>query len=147
MSINRRQNRSDTYQVTLLEISISPDTLTDYSDSRGMPGFLNSTPYCEELLELREQLRLAFWRLVDTELTERQREVLHLTADEFTQTEIAKMLNVNQSSITKSIHGNCDYSKGRRVYGGAKKKLAKLIMKDEEIQAIFLKISELDNCD
>jgi DNA-binding CsgD family transcriptional regulator len=131
----------------LLEISTSPETLTDYSDSRGMPGFLNSDPYCEELLELKDKLHTAFWKLVDSELTVRQREVLHLTAEGLTQTEIAKKLGVNQSSITKSIHGNTDYKKGKRVYGGARKKLVKLITKDAEIQDIFHKISELDGND
>ncbi len=139
-----KKNRSDAYQHLILEICTAPDTLVDYSDAKGMAGMMNQAQYNEERLDLKDQLTAAFWHLVDTELTKRQREVLHMTAEGKTQTDIAKKLGVNQSSITKSIHGNCDYKKGRRVYGGATKKLTKLIQKDETIQEIFRKISEID---
>jgi len=97
----------------------------------------------EELMDLKAALNTEFWRLVDTELTDRQKEVLHLYADGYTQIEIAKKLNVNQSSITKSINGNCDYRNGRRVYGGAKKRLRKLSEQDPKIREIFRKIAEI----
>lgn len=142
-----KKNRSDAYQHLILEICTAPETLVDYSDSRGMAGMINSARYNEELMDLKEQLTVAFWRIVDTELTERQSQVLRMTAQGKTQTDIAKKLNVNQSSITKSIHGNVDYSNGKRVYGGAKKKLMKLMSKDEEIQEILLKISEISQDD
>ncbi len=106
-----------------------------------MPAWLNS--YTEEMLDLKEQLRDEFWRLVDEELTPRQKEVVHLYADGLTQTEIAKKLGVNQSSVTKSLNGNCDYRNGKKVYGGAKKKLGRLVQQDPRIQEILARIGQL----
>lgn len=139
------RNRSDQYQPLFQESTTSPDVLTELSNSRGMNCLLNGDSYNECLMELKEKLRLALWRLVDTKLTARQREVLHLHVDGYTQTEIAKRLGVNQSSITKSIHGNCDYKNGKRMYGGAKKKLKKLSMLDPEIIMILSQIADLQD--
>ena len=80
----------------------------------------------KSFLILEDELKEEFWRIADTFLTNRQREVIKHCADGYTQTEIAKLLNVNQSSITKSINGNVDYKnkKGKIIYGGTKKKNA-----------------------
>lgn len=137
------RNRSDKYQHFLLESSCDPHVLVEFSESRGIYAALNHSSYIEELHELRDQLRAAYWRLIMEKLTDRQSQVIKLYADGYTQTEIAKMLGVNQSSITKSINGNCDYRSGKRVYGGAKKKLRKLAAQDEEIQAIYARITEI----
>ena len=88
-------------------------------------------------------MKKEFWRIVDTLLTDRQKQVIRLYADGYTQMEIAKQLNVNQSSITKSMHGNVDYSNNGRIYGGSHKKLKKIIEEDEKIKEILRKISEL----
>src|SRR5271157_3581947 len=109
-----RRNRSDSYQGYIVEIATSPDILTEISDSKSIISNLNPYRYNETILDLKDQLNAAFWRIIDTKLTARQKQVIHLCGDGYTQTEIAKMLNVNQSSITKSIHGNCDYKKGKR---------------------------------
>ena len=67
-----------------------------------------------------------------------------MSAEGKTQIEIAKLLHVNQSSITKSINGNTDYrNKNKRIYGGAKKKIMRLAEKDLEIQNIFRRMAEL----
>ncbi len=143
MARNFKKNRSDSYQWILLESPCSPEMLTEYSDCQGLTGMMNYASYNEELLDLKEQLNIEQWRLIDTELTPRQRQVIRLYADGYTQIEIAKMLKVNQSSITKSINGNCDYRNGRKVYGGAKKKLRKIAEKDSKMQEILKKIAEL----
>lgn len=145
MAADRTKNRSDRYQYVLVECPCSPEMLTDVFDSSGAESNLNPWKYDEEILELKDRLKSAFWRIVDTKLTVRQKEVIHLYAEGFTQTEIAKKLNVNQSSITKSINGNCDYRNGKVIYGGAKSKLKKIISQDEEVQEILLKISELQD--
>lgn len=137
------KNRSDKYQHILLELLCDPSLLVEISESRGMSGILNSSVYSEELYDLKDKLNSAFWRIIRTELTERQCEVIELYADGYTQTEIAKKLGVNQSSITKSINGNCDYKNGKRVYGGAKKKLRKIAETDSEIQDLLFRISEI----
>ncbi len=138
-----KKNRSDSYQPNLVEFPYSPEMLADFAESQGMTGRLNSAFYNEELFELQKELKVELWRIIDTQLTPRQREVLHLCADGYTQIEVAKKLKVNQSSVTKSINGNCDYRNGRRLYGGSKRKLRKIASKDPKIQSILRKIAEL----
>lgn len=138
-----RKNRSDKYQHILVESACSPEMMCEFAESDGIKSRLNPWGYNEELLDLKDQLREEFWRLVNTKLTDRQREVLRLYADGLTQIEIAKKLNVNQSSITKSINGNCDYRNGKRIYGGSHKKLTKLVEQDEKIQEILKKIADI----
>jgi DNA-binding CsgD family transcriptional regulator len=142
---DRSKNRSDRYQWVLIECPCSPEMMTEVCDSDGIGAQLNPWGYNEELFELKDKLKAAFWRIVDTQLTSRQKEVIHLYAEGLTQTEIAKKLNVNQSSITKSINGNCDYRNGRKVYGGARKKLRKIADKDEEIKEILDRIADLQS--
>ena len=106
---------------------------------------LNPFAYSESLIELEDQLKKEFWRVVDTLLTPRQREVIRLYSDGYTQMEIAKMLNVNQSSITKSLNGNVDYKNGKKIYGGARKKIRKIVENDEKIKDILKKMQEVRN--
>lgn len=141
----KRQNRSDRYQWVLLETVCSNDMMEAFCNedsiySKLSGGFI----YDESRIELEEQLKKEFWRVVDTLLTPRQREVIRLYADGYTQMEIAKMLNVNQSSITKSLNGNVDYKNGKKIYGGARKKIRKIIESDEAIKEILGKIHDLD---
>jgi len=144
---DRSKNRSDKYQWVLVESPCSPEMLTEVADSEGISAQLNPWGYNEELLNLKDELKVAFWRIVNTQLTKRQREVIQLYAKGFTQTEIAKKLHVNQSSITKSINGNCDYRNGRKIYGGSKHKIQKIIEQDKEIQDIFQRIQEIQGED
>ncbi|KKN74475.1 hypothetical protein LCGC14_0389920 [marine sediment metagenome] len=139
------KNRSDRYQHVLVEASCSPDMLAEFSDSRGMSGIINNAFYDEELFDLKDQLRKELWRIIRTKLTKRQCQVIELYAQGLTQIEIAKKLKVNQSSITKSINGNCDYRNGKKVYGGAKKKLRRLAGQDTKIQGILTRMHELQN--
>jgi len=143
--MDRSKNRSDRYQYVLVESPCSPEMLTEVADSDGIGAQLNPFGYNDEEKELKEQLRLAFWRIVNTKLTPRQKEVITLYCDGLTQTEIAKKLNVNQSSITKSINGNCDYRNGRRIYGGARRKIQKLSEVDPEIQDILERLREIQS--
>lgn len=146
--VDRTGNRSNKYQFLLLESPYSPDMLTEFSDSQGMTGYVNSLANGEELLDLQEQLLVEFWRIVEESLTDRQKQVLKLSAKEgLTQVEVAKKLGVNQSSVTKSIWGNTDYRNGKKVYGGASKKIRKLAESDEKIQAILKRIAEIKSED
>ena len=114
--MERRKNRSDHYQYILLETVCSNDMMEAFCNEDSISARLNPFEYNEDLIELEEQLKKEFWRVVDTLLTPRQREVIRLYADGYTQMEIAKMLNVNQSSITKSLNGNVDYKNGKKIY-------------------------------
>lgn len=140
---DRTSTRSAGYQHFILESPCSPEMLAECSDAQGITGMLNSMVHSEELLDLKEKLLNEFWRIVDTQLTARQSQVLRLYAQGLTQIEIAKRLNVNQSSITKSINGNCDYRNGKKIYGGARKKLLRIASKDPIIQGIFRRMAEI----
>jgi predicted transcriptional regulator len=137
---DKRPNRSDKYQFLLLETACSNEMLETFCNEDSIYNRLNPFEYNETLIELEDQLKKEFWRVVDTLLTPRQREVIRLYAEGHTQMEIAKMLNVNQSSITKSLNGNVDYKNGKRVYGGARKKIRKIIENDDKIKSILDKM-------
>jgi DNA-binding CsgD family transcriptional regulator len=141
--VERRRVRSDMYQHLILEIACSSEMLSAFSNEEGVYKRLNPLSYNEDIADLEDQLKVEFWRIVNTMLTPRQRDVIRLSADGYTQMEIAKILHVNQSSITKSLNGNCDYSNGIRSYGGSKKKIQKIISSDTKIKEILRKISEL----
>lgn len=143
--MNKKQNRSDKYQYILLEQVYSNEMLESFSNEESIYKRLNPFAYNEEVADLEDQLKVEFWRVVETLLTPRQKEVIKLYADGYTQMEIAKMLNVNQSSITKSLNGNVDYKNGKKIYGGARKKIRKIIESDEKIKEILEKIAELRN--
>lgn len=143
--MDRTKNRSDRYQSLFAELSFSNDMMAEFAEAQGGTSIALTDEENEELLDLKDALLVEFWRLVDTELTERQAEVLHLCAEGLTQIEIAKKLKVNQSSITKSINGNCDYRNGRQIYGGSKRRLMKLAESDEKIKSIFRRMAELNS--
>ena len=116
--------------------------LESFSNDESLYNRLNPYAYDERVVELEDQLKDEFWRIV-SQLTPRQQEVIKLYASGKTQMEIAKKLNVNQSSITKSINGNVDYKNGKKCYGGAKKKLQKLAESDNKIKDLLNQINEL----
>ena len=141
-------NRSNGYQWVIMETPFDSDALSDFSDSQGFAGVMNDAVYKEELKELNERLRDEYWRIVETHLTPRQQQVLKLLATGMTQIDVAKVLNVNQSSVTKSVHGNTDYGKkngkkNKKSYGGANKRIKKLVDKDPKIQEILARIAEI----
>lgn len=141
---DERGHRSDRYQEKFHEVPCTQDFLNSFDNSHGMEHHLNPYEYNEELLDLQDKLKNKFWDLAHRILTKRQDIVITMYADGYTQSEIAKFLNVNQSSVTKSINGNHDYKKdGKKVYGGLMKKLKIAIEKDEEIQKILARMSEL----
>lgn len=138
--MEKRKNRSDHYQHLILETCCSNEMMEAFSTEDSISARLNPFDYNETLIDLEEQLKVEFWRIVNTQLTERQRDVIRLYADGYTQMEIAKKLKVNQSSITKSLNGNVDYKNGKRVYGGSHKKINKIIENDPKIKEILDKI-------
>lgn len=143
MEREKRGNRSDKYQHLLLETSCSNDMMESFPNEDSIYKRLNPFDYNEEIMNLEDELKVEFWKIVETLLTPRQQEVIKLYSDGYTQMEIAKMLNVNQSSITKSLNGNVDYKNKRTVYGGAKKKIKKIMESNENIKNILNKIKEL----
>ncbi len=117
--------------------------MESFSNDDSIYSRLNPFDYNEDLLDLEDELKKEFWRIVDDLLTPRQKAVLKLASEGLTQMEIAKKLKVNQSSITKSLNGNVDYKNGKKVYGGSKKKILKIIENDEKIKLILNKMQEI----
>lgn len=145
MSISEKyRNRSSKYQWIILETVCSNEMMENYSNNDSIYHRLNPWDYNDELKDLEDDLKKAFWRVVSSLLTDRQKEVIELYSDGLTQMEIAKKLNVNQSSITKSLNGNVDYKQGKNKvsYGGSIRKLKKIIENDDEIKEILAKIAE-----
>jgi predicted transcriptional regulator len=141
--MEKRKNRSDSYQYLLLETVCSNDMMESFCNADSISARLNPFQYNEDLIDLEEQLKKEFWKIVDNLLTPRQREVIRLYADGYTQMEIAKILNINQSSITKSLNGNVDYKNGKKIYGGARKKIRKIIENHEKIKSILKQMAEV----
>lgn len=141
--MERRKNRSDRYQYVLLETTCSNDMMEAFTNADSISNRLDSFMYNEELMDLEDDLRTEFWRIVNELLTDRQKQVIKLYADGYTQMEIAKMLKVNQSSITKSLNGNVDYKNGKKIYGGARKKIRKIIENDVKIKTILSRMHDL----
>lgn len=141
--IDKRGHRSDSYQWTIQEIPVSYDILATYSNGQGYQGALNPFKYDERLFELEDRLKAKTRSIMNECLTERQKRIVFLYYDGYTQSEIAEMLGCNQSSITKSLNGNRDYKNGTKIYGGTTKKLKKLFDADPEIKQILNEMREL----
>jgi predicted transcriptional regulator len=143
-SYNKRNPRSAGYQYLILETVCSNEMMETFCNEDSIYSRLNPFEYNEEMIELEEQLRVEFWRVVNTLLTDRQRDVIKLRSDGLTQMEVAKKLGVNQSSVAKNLRGNANYAGGTpKNYGGSTKKIRKIIETDEKIQEILAKIARL----
>jgi predicted DNA-binding protein YlxM (UPF0122 family) len=146
------KNRSDHYQAVLLEISYPHELLDIFSDTDSIYKKLNPFSYNDGIAELQEALNKELWRIIEDNLTERQRQVVKLYASGKTQIEIAKQLGVNQSSITKCLNGNVDYKnkdlKGKPItYGGVRLKLQKIVKDDVKVNEILQQIADLRDND
>ena len=105
---------------------------------------INEVELMEELKELQDRLIEKIKEVIDTCLTERQREVMIRTyMEQRTQMEVADMLGVCQTTVHKIISGNIDYSNGGRRYGGALKKIKKICETDQEVVQILTRLEEI----
>ena len=138
-----RENRSDKYQYLLLEIIVADHGIWNSFEQPHNKSFPISIEMMEYLRGLEDKLQKELVGLIKKHLTPRQYEVLSLYADGYTQMEIAKILNVNQSSITKSLHGNTDYKNGKKIYGGISKKMQNLIGKHHPFKPVMAAIHEV----
>lgn len=138
-----RPQRSDRYQQFFHEVIVDVKYLESFNNSQSMSHILNPYQYDEELLKTQDKLREEFWKLAKEILTERQYQVISMLRDGYTQQEIAKTLDVNQSSVAKTLNGNIAYENGVKYYGGLIKKMKKAIGKDPKFQELFDRLNEL----
>lgn len=143
MSKKERQNRSSRYQFLILETVCATEMMESFSNKESISFKLDPFVHDEKIMDLQEELKKEFWAVVEECLTDRQKQVIKLVCQEKTQMEIAKILGVNQSSITKSLHGNVDYKNGRKIYGGASRKIIKHLETNQKVQEILKEINEL----
>lgn len=137
-----RPTRSDKYQYLILERAVDTPFLHSFSLHDGLYS-ANDALVEEQLYTLRERMKKRMYELMEIHLTERQKILINMWTDGYTQMEMAKILGINQSSVTKSIHGNVEYKSGRKVYGGTIKKMKKLVVDDPEMQEIFREMDDL----
>mgnify|MGYP003478373584 FL=1 len=139
-----RKTRSQAYQYKFAEIATTGEFLESFSNSSSLGSSLNPFHYDEKVLELEDKLKEKIFLLCESILTENQKNIFKLTRSGLTQIEIAKKLNINQSSVTKCLYGNIDYTHGKpRVYGGCLQKIKKYISKNIEIQELLNELLEL----
>lgn len=142
-SIDKRPNRSDKYRYLICEVLFGDDGWS-ILESRHQAYYAHiSDEKKEELLQLDDQLQDMLMKLVELSLTPRQYEILIMYTSGMTQMEIADKLGVNQSSITKSLNGNIDYRANKKVYGGIKNKMIRLIKKNEDIKPLMKQIHKV----
>lgn len=135
-----KSTHSASYQYKIREISWNDDFLSSFSNQEGLYGSPEWI-HQEELMDLKDELMQHFWRIANNNLTEHQLKILDLSCKGYTQTEMSKKLQVNQSCIAKSIIGAKQVN--GKTYGGSVKKLRRLMEKDPEVVKILNKIKEI----
>lgn len=143
--MSRKKNKSDSYQHKIVEIEVDPVILNDFPSHNGLGAQLNLAMYSEEFYDLRQRLMDEVMRIVKTNLTKRQAEVVLLRLEGKTQIQIAEELGIHQTTVHKLLMGNIDYANNKKRYGGAIKKLKKICAKDEKILDILYQMEELRN--
>lgn len=143
MMKQKREFRSDKYQWIILEVPIDMASISETVD---LDNQLHSVKYSTRFSELNDQAFARILEIAEKVLTPRQHTVMTMYLEGMTQTEIANKLGCNQSSITKTLNGNCDYknANGTKTYGGSKKKLKKYVLQDNIMKQIM---AEMRVCD
>lgn len=136
-------SKSSNSQYLYREVSVDPVVLSTVYLGDAKCN-MNEIDLTEEFKELQDALVARVMVIMETALTERQREVMIRTFLEGrTQMEVADMLGVCQTTIHKIISGNLDYQNGGRRYGGALKKIRKVAENDVEISTILSRMDEI----
>lgn len=142
MSRAKSNNRSNAYEHIYWELSYNHEDLQALAEPFHHQ-FQDHSLQREELADIRDQLRMEYWRLIDQVLTKRQAAILKLVAAGWSQVEIAKMRGVTQGTIVKSMIGSPDV-KRNVMYGGSFKKLREAIKTDTVINELIARMRELN---
>lgn len=124
-----------------IEISIDPHLLSNFSNEESIAAFLSNQSCSEEFQKLKNELFEEVLLVIDSYLTNTQKEVLKMTYLEGkTQQEISSELQKHQTTIHKTLRGNIDYRNDKKRYGGALKKIKRLCSKNERIKQILIQM-------
>lgn len=135
-------SKSDPIQFKYREVSLEPSLLVNFCENDGI--YSSDYQKTDELLDLIDELNVKIKEIIDSRLTERQREVMTLLYYQgLTQTEVALRLGLCQPTIHKTTAGNLDYKNGGKRYGGALKKIKRICDEDERISFIIRRITEI----
>lgn len=136
-----RTPRSTAYQHKILELHVDQK----FFDLRNNDEGLYDSRSDENKTNLKEELRLEIRRLIGSYCTPTQKKVYELICDGYNQTETGKIMNMQQTSVTKCLHGNVNY-KNNTKYGGIIKKMRKLIEgpEGEKIRRLLLELDDLE---
>jgi hypothetical protein len=141
MHMERRPNRSDRYQQLYCEVMYSHDMMGGFSNYDSISSRICPYQYDERVLDLQDQLKKEFWRVVDETLSDSQRKMIRMVGEGATQMEIAKVMQKNQSSIHKALRGSS--STNGSATGGTESKLREACFSDPKIVEILAKIDEI----
>ena len=133
--------KSDSYQHRIVEISLEPHKLNNFSNESGISQHMTDMVFDPEIIEIRQKLLEEIYGIInDGSLTPHQQLVLTMTLSGATQNEIAEACGCTQSAIHKCISGNIDYKNNKKRYGGVIKKLQKLSQTNPKIMELLKKI-------
>jgi DNA-directed RNA polymerase specialized sigma24 family protein len=88
----------------------------------------------EEIHHQNDKILQFLADLCNNNLTDAQFKILTLTVKGFTQTEIAKILQINQATVSKHLFGE---KRANSNWGGIKKKMNKLLKNNREYQDLL----------
>ena len=135
--------KSDSYQHRIIEISLEPHKLNNFSNEAGINQQMTDMMFNDEILELRQNLLEEIYNMINSGiLTKHQEKVLKMYLSGATQNEIAGKLGITQSAIHKSISGNIDYKNNKKRYGGIIKKLQKISKLNPRIKLLLEQIEK-----
>lgn len=133
--------RSQEYQWKLMEVPVDHDFFRTYSSNYSELDPVTK----EQLSELRERLFQRVIILAKQGLTEKQFKILQMYfLESKTQVEIAKVMNIQQNTVCKSLIGSPYTTKdGKSHKKGSPQKLKEILLQDQETIDILNQIQEI----
>lgn len=124
------RHTSDVYQWKYHECQLITNSIDDPNPIENLPlHHYMADPQIKTLTyKLIKRLRI----IARNHLTHTQYYVWFLHINHYSQNEIGLALGVNQTAIQKTLHGNTDYSRGGKKFGGIVKKLKKHALRDSK---------------
>jgi DNA-binding CsgD family transcriptional regulator len=137
--IKQREKRSKKYQSFFHEVPreiFDTDKPIQYNEQHSRS---------EEFLDITEQITKLIWSLIDQTCTPTQLENIELIKNGATQHEVATQLEINQSSVVKTLQGNTRYYSdgGKKGYGGAFRKIRGALILNDQFRELCLQLQKV----